>query len=161
MHYIYVYENKINGKVYVGQTKDLKKRDNAHIYNQHNLHIDNAINVYGRDNFDYWIINIVSTEEQADQEEIFWISEMRRCLGAEMIYNKSDGGDASMRGRKHTPETISKMSDSRKGINNPNYGKKKPGFTNSGSFKAGMKVSHNHKGKTWKLIDGKRVWLPT
>lgn len=159
MHYIYYYQNKINGKIYIGQTVDLKKRDHAHVYNQHNLHIDNAINKYGRANFSYEIINIVETQEEADILETFWISEVRNLLGADMVYNKSDGGDASMRGKKHTAETKAKMSEARKGSGNPNYGKRFPGKTNSGSFKPGQKVTHNHKGKTWKVIDGKRVWI--
>jgi group I intron endonuclease len=159
MHFIYAYENKINGKIYVGQTNNLHKRDKAHRYNQHNIPIDSAIAKHGRDNFDYWIISIVETVEQANQEEIFWILTARALLGENMVYNLSNGGDASMRGRKHSPETIEKMSVARRKEKNANWGKRKPGFTNSGSFVKGHKPTHNHKGKTWKLIDGKRAWM--
>lgn len=101
MHYIYVYHNKIDGKIYIGQTQDLYQRDKAHIYNKANTYIDNAIRKYGRENFELWTIAIVDSCEAANQEEIFWISEMRKHLGTDMIYNVSDGGEASMRGKKH------------------------------------------------------------
>lgn len=52
----------------------------------------------------------------------------------------------------HSEETKQNMSESRKGEKNPFYGK-----THSDEFRK------NHskllKGKTWKVIDGKRVWL--
>lgn len=159
MHYIYIYINKLDGKIYVGQTQDLKSRDKSHIYNKSNLHIDNAIRKYGRNNFDYFILTTADNIESANQKEIFWISEMRRLFGDKMIYNKSNGGEASMRGLKHSDNTKKKMSDSKVGEKNPNYGKRFPGRTNSGCFKPGHKVHHNHKGKTWKLINGKRVWI--
>lgn len=159
MHYIYAYENRLDGKVYIGQTNDLYKRDKSHQYNQHNLHIDNALRLHGRENFDYWVINETQNIDQANQEEIFWILTARYLLGKDMVYNKSDGGEASMRGRKHSEETKKNMSAARKGAGNPNYGKKFPGRINSGCFKPGLKPTHNHKGKTWRLIDGKRVWM--
>ena len=53
----------------------------------------------------------------------------------------------------HSEETKRKMSEAKKGEKNPFYGK-----THSDEFRK------NHskllKGKTWKVIDGKRVWLP-
>lgn len=159
MHYIYIYANKINGKIYVGQTQDLKARDKVHIYNKSNSPIDNAIRKYGRNNFDYFTLITTDNIVSANQKEIFWISELRRLFGTKMIYNISNGGEASMRGRKHSEETKKKMSEARSGKNNPNYGKRFPGRINSGTFKNGHKVSHNHKGKTWKVIDGKRVWI--
>lgn len=159
MYYIYAYMNKLDGRLYIGQTQDLEARDKAHIYNRSNLHIDNAIRKYGRDNFDCWVITTVDSIESANQEEMYWIAELRKHLGSDMLYNKSNGGEASFRGMKHSEETKKKMSESKNGEGNPNYGKRFPGRTNSGSFKFGQKVQHNHKGKTWKLVDGKRVWL--
>lgn len=51
------------------------------------------------------------------------------------------------------------MSESHMGEKNHNFGKKFPGLINAGSFKTGHKVKHNHKGKTWEVINGKRVWI--
>lgn len=54
---IYIYENLINGKVYIGQTNNLKRRDWAHISCQNkSMPIDLAIKKYGRQNFSLNII---------------------------------------------------------------------------------------------------------
>lgn len=159
MIFIYAYQNKINDKIYIGQTNNLKKRDHSHIYNQHNTYIDNAIKKYGRTNFDYWTITVCDNVEQANQEEIYWIAEMRSQLGSHNVYNISDGGEASMRGKKHSQETIKRMRETRKGSNNAFYGKGTKGFTNGGSFKPGRPGPKINAGKTWKVINGKRVWI--
>ncbi len=159
MYFIYAYQNNINGKIYIGQTNNLYQRDKAHICNQHNTYIDNAIQKYGRYNFEYWTISICDTVEQANQEEIYWIAEMRSQLGIKNLYNLSDGGEASFRGRKHTLENRRKMSERHMGSNNPFYGKGKKGFTNGGSFRKGNPGHKGCVGKSWKLVDGKRVWF--
>lgn len=124
MIFIYAYQNKRNGKIYIGQTGNLIRRDHAHITNSDkSMHIDRAIKKYGRDNFDLWIIKNVDTQEQADYEEIYWISEMRRLLGNKAVYNISNGGGAPMRGRKHTKITKKQMSKSAIGKDGTNIGK--------------------------------------
>lgn len=111
MFFVYAYENKINGKVYIGQTDDLQERDNGHTkWGDKQMHIDRSIKKYGRDNFYFWTVEIVETKEQANQAEIYWIAEMRIQLGETQVYNKSNGGEAFMRGRKHTEEWKQLMS---------------------------------------------------
>jgi NUMOD3 motif/GIY-YIG catalytic domain len=127
-YYIYAYENKINGKMYIGQTIDLNDRDKTHIKASRKTKVpligfDKALKIYGRSNFDFWTIDIVDTEEKADETEIFWIAEMRRLLGRKNVYNVADGGKCGFRGGKHTEETKQKMSESRSGENNPWFGK--------------------------------------
>ena len=64
---IYKYTNKINGKVYVGQSINIEKRYEQHLYFANNiskllakgqkpLAIDKAINKYGIANFSFEII---------------------------------------------------------------------------------------------------------
>lgn len=116
---IYAYENKINGKIYVGQTERLARRDWEHQNTpDESMPIDRAIQKYGRINFNFWVICSVENEG-AEQEEIFWIAEMRNQLGRHMVYNISDGGDAFFRGRHHTEE-------SKKAISEKHIGKCKP-----------------------------------
>lgn len=177
-HYIYAYENKITGKIYVGQTVDLQDRDRCHIKNdgvKDNSLIDKKIKQYGRDNFDLWAISVVDTKEHADQEEIFWISEIRNQLGRKMVYNLTDGGDG-MSGFKHSEESKRKNSQSHLGRVPANKGKspskdtlKKMSLGHIGkegywigktlSEETKIKKSESMKGKTWKMIDGKRVWF--
>jgi group I intron endonuclease len=178
MFYIYAYENKISGKIYIGQTIDPNNRDKRHVQNngvKDNSLIDKKIKQYGRDNFDLWIISIIETKEQANQEEIFWIMEMRDRLGRKMVYNLTDGGDG-MSGFRHSEEskkknslahigrvpankgkspnekTIMKMSSSHIGKNGYWTGKKL-------SEETRKKKSEAMTGKTWKMIDGKKVWF--
>ena len=55
-------------------------------------------------------------------------------------------------GKKLSEETRKKCSTVKKGKNHPLYSKHH-------SDAAKIKMSKAHKGKTWKLIDGKRVWI--
>lgn len=111
---IYCYENKINGKMYVGQTKhSLKSRAGSDSSNYKGcIGFYRAICKYGIDNFTSWIFDIASTQEEADQIEIFWIAELRKSLGPENVYNAKGGGN----GGTHDAITRKKISDARKGM---------------------------------------------
>ncbi len=189
MIYIYCYENKINGKVYIGQTINFYKRHSAHINGngvKNNSLIEKAMIKYGEINFDFWVTTIVDTKEQANQEEMYWIAEMRNQLGKRMVYNLTDGGEGSI-ARIHSDETKKKMSIAAKGKNTWSKGhilspehKEKLLKTNTGkavstetknkiaqkqlgkprhSAEAKIKIGKAHKGMSWRLIDGKRVWI--
>lgn len=114
MFNIYMYQNKINGKVYVGQTiKTLDIRCNNGLGYKECPKFYNSIKKYGLNNFDCWAFKVVSTKEEADQEEIFWIAEMRRQLGKSNVFNLTDGGDGSF-GFHHTEESKEKISNAKK-----------------------------------------------
>lgn len=51
---IYAIKNKINNKVYIGQTirKSVLERYCGSISNTHNVHLKNSINKYGEENFE-------------------------------------------------------------------------------------------------------------
>ena len=124
MHFIYAYENKINGKIYIGQTTNLIKRDKDHVFGDESMPIDLAINKYGRNNFNLWVISIEDTSDKANQEEIYWISQLRENIGIENVYNIANGGACSpMLGRKHSDESKKKMSESLKGLSSWMKGK--------------------------------------
>src|ERR1019366_4687666 len=122
MLYIYAYENKINGKMYVGQTVNIKARDRSHIKSSTATGFNGALKKYGRDKFDLFVIDIVDTDEQANEIEIFWIAEMRKFLGRSNVYNLTDGGQG-VRGAKRSEESKKKLSEMRMGENNPFFGK--------------------------------------
>lgn len=97
---IYKIENKITGKVYIGQSVDIKKRLITHRYNAYNeknadiynLYLYTAIRKYGKENFTYTIIELCD-KSLLDEREKFWIS-YYKANQKEYGYNLSDGGDS-------------------------------------------------------------------
>ena len=67
---IYKYTNQINGKVYIGQSIDIRQRQYAHkssAYNEKandfNAQFHQAIRKYGIENFDFEILEEIAPEE--------------------------------------------------------------------------------------------------
>lgn len=89
---IYIHKNKINGKVYIGQTKQSLK----HRWNNGNGYSScpyfwNAIQKYGWDNFEHLLLIDKLTKEQADRLEKEYIQEYK-SYDIEYGYNISLGG---------------------------------------------------------------------
>ena len=115
----------INGKLYVGQTRQkLSKRIAKHKYysKQGRPGIDAAIAKYGWENFSVEVIESCPVE-QLNERELFWIAALN--TKASNGYNLTDGGDGCT-GFKHTAESCAKISANHadvSGENNPNYRK--------------------------------------
>jgi group I intron endonuclease len=116
--YIYKIRNKINEKIYIGQTKRLNKRWPEHkrsanrsikIKNKYYQIIAKAIAKYGSNNFEFKIIADVETQEEADEAEEFWIA-LYNCR-VPNGYNIKPGGNSS----SHSEETKRKLSEKNKG----------------------------------------------
>ncbi len=139
MYFIYVLENRINGKRYVGQTKNPSIRKRQHSYSSSKCpYIANAIQKYGWDNFEFIVLEEHEKLSKANRKEKYWIRKLNTL--SPNGYNLREGGDAggkpsqetiekirkanlgrvqseeekekraaSHRGRKNTPETIEKM----------------------------------------------------
>jgi group I intron endonuclease len=138
MGWIYLIMNKVNGKCYVGQTRQKKVETrwayhrNSHISN--NGYFSNSIRKYGWDSFEPSVICEIPNEE-LDAREILEISE-RNTL-APNGYNLDGGGGVnkvvhpdtreSMRqsqlGRKHPEEVKVKIGSAQIGELNHMYGK--------------------------------------
>jgi len=108
MAIIYLIQNKINKKCYVGQSKNtLKQRVGEHISSSKNpddnMTIHKAIRKYGKDNFIYSVICECNPLE-LDEQEIYWIKYWN-CLGRKG-YNSTTGGSNDY---KHSDETIEKI----------------------------------------------------
>lgn len=89
---IYKHTNKVNGKCYIGQTKQsLNQRWRNGDGYRNNVYFYNSIIKYGWDNFNHEILedNLYSLE-QANEREIFWIS---KCDSFKNGYNLTAGGD--------------------------------------------------------------------
>jgi group I intron endonuclease len=150
---IYVIENLINNKKYVGQGEDVEFR----MWQKHRgcRALNRAIKKYGENNFNRYIIEYCSIKK-LDKREQYWIKKLHSHV-SENGYNISWGGNTPNRGistpeevkkkirdsqsgekghwyRKHfSEETLKKMREERpntKGENNPMYkiGENHPNF---------------------------------
>ena len=108
---IYKIENKVNGKVYIGQSIDIKTRWKCHISylnnNTHNnKHLQSAWDKYGKENFSFNVVEECDVED-LNEREIYWINKYNSYINKNG-YNLTLGGDG---GRTIEPETIEKIYD--------------------------------------------------
>lgn len=158
MGYIYLRKNKINGKCYIGQTVNVKRRNND--WNNLNIKygghtVENARKKYGTDGFTFEILKECPNDEM-NEWEMYYIKKYNSK--APNGYNATDGGDStcerteeikmkisiSKRGKKHSVETKTKMSVAQKGKSKPKVadalkGRKRPDIT------AALKGKYNTK----------------
>lgn len=87
---IYKITNLINNKIYIGQSVNIERRWQEHIYQNRNSAIHQAIKKYGIENFIFEIIEECS-QSQLDEREIFWIKYFNSY---ENGYNLTPGGKA-------------------------------------------------------------------
>lgn len=126
---IYIITNKVNGKQYVGITKnDIQQRFDQHIYESNHNHTNRvlckAIRKYGKYNFSIKLLESIEDEKLAKETEIFYISKYKTHIEHEECngYNMTIGGDG-VKGFTITEETRAKLSAAFSGENHPFYGK--------------------------------------
>lgn len=157
---IYLVTNKINGRMYIGQTvKDLDHRKKQHINNalkgnSDNNYLHNAIIKYRQNNFTWVILHDNITDiNLLNRLEIFYIGYYNTFNDG---YNLTAGGGGSLGritsqktrnkikksllGFKHSVQTRKNMSKAVKGVKHPMYGKHH-------SEKSKRKMSKSRKGK--------------
>lgn len=88
---IYKITNNINGKIYIGQSNNIQRRFSEHQNRgaASRIPVDVAIQRYGKENFNFEIIEECSIE-QLNQKETYWITYFNSI---ENGYNCSVGGD--------------------------------------------------------------------
>ena len=131
-HIVYCHYNKINGKRYIGQTKNsLHKRSGSKGQNYIESPVFyNAIQKYGWDNFEHIVLKEKLTSEEANYWERYYIELYHTYIRDDQCqgYNMTLGGDVNpmynvhrfgelnpMSGKKHTEDSIQKNR-----INQPN-----------------------------------------
>lgn len=129
---VYIIQNKINNKIYVGKSIDPEKRRKSHIRvaNNHkskkHYAIHYAIAKYGEDNFSFHIIEQFEDEQECLDEECFWI-EYFRSWDYDYGYNLTMGGDGmspsiatkeKMKIALNSAETKKKLSEKFRGSKN-------------------------------------------
>lgn len=143
--YIYKITNNVNGKIYVGKTKDtINNRYKAHLkqalknkdLNITSSRLYNAINKYGVENFSVEQIEECPYEILSERE-IYWIDKLN-TRDLSIGYNLCKGGECGpggpmFKGKHHSDKTKELMSINRKGEKNSNYGNR---WTQSDELKA-------------------------
>lgn len=114
---IYKITNKVNGKMYIGQSLDIYSRWTHHIWcgrkgnvEKHTSPIYNAIRKYGIENFIFEIIEVVNDASLLNDKEIMYISKFNTYVHSENAngYNCTLGG-----GLDNSAETRYKISKNR------------------------------------------------
>lgn len=125
--YIYLVRNRVNGKVYVGQTiypvLHRWKRHLRFAHNtKHNTHFACAIRAHGDNAFDVVEIGSAHSKEELDAMEIRHIA-LNDATNPDVGYNGSLGGNAGgawteerrahmsakLKGRTYSPESLANM----------------------------------------------------
>ncbi len=130
---IYEIKNKENGKVYIGQTHNMKERFQRHRYklrsNKHyNKHLQNSWNKYGEQSFEFMFLEGCDIKQLTAAEQK-WIDKHPPSQLYNRILDTSLQAESNpFFGKKHTIETKIKMSKAKqgmyKGANNPNWGRR-------------------------------------
>ena len=173
MGYIYLRTNKVNEKQYVGQAKDLEKRQND--WKRKGRYAGKAINAarekYGIDAFDFKILKECE-DEDLNYWETYYIKELNTKVP--YGYNMTDGGEGcrgiepwnkgktniyseetkrkiseTQKGKHLSEETRKKIGEREKGEKHWNYGKHRPEETKKkiGEAQKGKQVSEETKRK--------------
>jgi len=146
--YIYKTRNKINNKLYVGQTRRTFSKTKNY-YGSGKL-LKRSIIKYGIENFEKTILEFCFNFGTLNKTEVYWIDKYNTQFPNG--YNLSIGGEgcAGMPGRIVSVETREKLSKAHKGKqigeNNPFYGKK-----HSEETKMKMREAALNRTDEWKM----------
>lgn len=115
---VYIHRNKINGKVYIGQTSlSLKRRWNNGLGYKRQSYFYSAIQKYGWNNFEHIILKDNLTLDEANYWESYYIK-YYDSMNQEKGYNLTSGGDNYIL----SEESKEKIRQSKIGEKNPRYG---------------------------------------
>ena len=125
---IYMWKNKVNEKLYVGQAKDFRKRTREHKYASfnenrkysYNVPLHKAIRKYGLENFEICILEFdLNDFDEMNQKEIFYIEKFDTLANNGKGYNVASGGGNTnpLAGKtgEEMKEISKKMSEALKG----------------------------------------------
>lgn len=163
----------MNNKVYIGQTwEGIRRRLKRHCAPSATscVKLHCALNKYGRENFSIQLLTVCYTQSVSDYWELYFIKQYDSIHNG---YNLREGGDAgklpvstrkkmslARLGKKRSETDRRKISEGRKGMKFAEEHRKNLSIAAS-NITDEQKISKGkaHKGKTWKVIDGKRVWI--
>jgi len=164
---IYKATNKVNGKVYIGQTvQSLRVRRNSHYCLADNdaikTHFHRALHKYDKHRFVWKIIEFCDTKEELDEMEFHYI---KKFDSFKYGYNMTLGGEGTIgrvcsdvtrekisianSGKKRSQRVKKLLSEKFSGKNNPMYGKVgslAPNYGKKFSGETRLKMSKNQMG---------------
>lgn len=132
---IYKIVNKVNNKIYIGQTHFDKPS-----YLGSGILIKAAIEKYGIENFDKEYIDEATNQKDLDLKEIYWIKEYQ-SQNPDIGYNIADGGWNMCTMNDHIATKISKTL----------IGK----YVGANAFRFGTKITQKHKDAISKANSGR------
>ena len=106
---IYRLWNTVNGKSYIGQTVNFKKRIRSHFNQSQCTALVNAIRKYGKSAFQWKILEADIPYDSLSEREIYWINHFNSV--SPNGYNLTYGGETGI----PSEETLLKMSKVQKG----------------------------------------------
>ena len=118
---IYLWRNLVNDKVYVGQAQNFYRRMREYIKGYESKRkIGQAINKYGFENFEVYVLEKDVPLKNLNDREIFWIKEYNSCPYRKggWGYNFTFGGGGAV-GVKLSEEQKHKISELRKKSGKP------------------------------------------
>lgn len=136
---IYGIRNLINGKIYVGKTgMNFGDRWDSHrsLLNNgkhDNPHLQKAWNKYGKDNFEFIVLEDCEIDELSDREKYY--IKLYKDMG--LAYNIHDGGDEGYNLGKHLSEETKQKIGEKNKIN---------GIGRKASDETKLKMSKSHTG---------------
>ena len=157
---IYMIQNKLNNKMYIGQAVDIEDRWGEHRRGlrggyHHNKHLQNSWKRDGEENFEFTVL-LECEESDLNMYEEYYIFELM-TYDPRVGYNKNYGGDSgrpteetrrkiseSCKGKQLSEETRRKLSDSQKG---KYCGEKSYWYGKHRSEEHKRKISEANKGK--------------
>ena len=124
---IYCIKNKINNKVYIGQSTDITSRFRSHKSslrrgNHYNSYLQKSWNKHGEDEFEFCILEECEID-MLDILERHYI-DIYNAMDKNFGYNNETGGNMRKKSSAETKLKISKNHINVSGENNPMYGKK-------------------------------------
>lgn len=152
---IYKITNKINNKIYIGQTvQPLVKRWNQHLTSKKNMPLYRSFRKHGQENFIIETICTALDPMYLDELERYFIS-YYNCLSPNG-YNLADGGNSQH--KKH-PETMNKMSLAKRGKIVPQHVRDKISLTLTGrpGVRKGVKLSDETRKKISEAQIGRKA----
>lgn len=165
MKCVYLRTNLINGKQYVGQASDFKRRE----YDWSNLntpyagdYINKARKKYGLESWSVEILKECNSSEELNHWEMYFIKKFntKRPFG----YNLNDGGKGQS-GFHHSDETKKKLSKSHlgrnKGIPRSEDVKRKISETKSGIKTSSGMTGHHHSDESKNKMSRARKGKPS
>lgn len=142
MHYLYRITDKLNNKVYIGQSNKENERWRQHKYYARQekpiQYISRAIKKYGVENFIYEVIACCHTQEDADELETQLIKQYD-SQNSKLGYNIAPGGDLIIPWNKGLPKE-----------QQPMYGKKQSDYQKkiTSEVHGGKRAPHSEE---WKI----------